>query len=683
MCYQSAIVHISDTEFGPNNRAKQKEIKKHYEKPYEQMMEDFMADVRTEIIDRYRITPQKIGLVISGDIADNGKDCEFRKAEKCINYVRRKIGIPKQQVAIVPGNHDVNWHDCSDAYQAELIKHNQDEKQIMEKIRSSPEKLAKFTSFLGRICRLKFRIQRPLLFKGFEKLGIALIGLDTTYPSLRTPKDNYGRIRVEQVQAAGSELRKWLKHKNQLIPIAIMHHSLLPNLENKKDKSYLRDSKKVRRWLKDAGFSIAMCGHEHTKESSSSISGHFKILITGSFGLCREKLEKGYKEDRRPETNKYQILLLNLDGESKLLYRRLNRSDTSYPLGKWEEDRSSGRSFDKVDLRQSDIPTYKQADLDLATIVDIGNPVESVSKEGRKRWIVALKINETTPILSRIKSVRYKIEPGGDEFKGDPCCHFLAALLLDQLVGWSVSARITFKNDTEIPVNINIPSVYSPSDYVLSAHYSTGTRSPSRMITEAFTVPTKRRKHPVERSKVPTEKYKPEPVLDTAEYEHILKVIRSMSLVIERSPGSFASLDEESIRTHFLFQLNGHYEGDATGETFNASGKTDILIRVENRNIFIAECKFWRGPKGFSAAIDQLLSYLSWRDSKCALIVFNRTRNSSAIREKMHKIMESRPEYRKTVIHEPDGDSRYILLKKSDPGREIVITTLLFDIPSD
>ena len=95
-----------------------------------------------------------------------------------------------------------------------------------------------------------------------------------------------------------------------------------------------------------------------------------------------------------------------------------------------------------------------------------------------------------------------------------------------------------------------------------------------------------------------------------------------MALVIERSPASFASLDEEAIRTHFLLQLNGHYEGSATGETFNSSGKTDILIRVDNRNVFIAECKFWRGPKSFSEAIDQLLGYLSWRDSKGAFARF-------------------------------------------------------------
>jgi hypothetical protein len=153
-------------------------------------------------------------------------------------------------------------------------------------------------------------------------------------------------------------------------------------------------------------------------------------------------------------------------------------------------------------------------------------------------------------------------------------------------------------------------------------------------------------------------------------------------MVIERNPHAFASLDEEAIRTHFLLQLNGHYEGSATGETFNASGKTDILIRVEDRNIFIAECKFWRGPKGFSEAVDQLLGYLSWRDSKCALLIFNKTKDSSAVRSKMHEIMEARAEYRKTISHDPNGDSRYVLVKETDPGREITITTQLFDFPS-
>lgn len=196
-----------------------------------------------------------------------------------------------------------------------------------------------------------------------------------------------------------------------------------------------------------------------------------------------------------------------------------------------------------------------------------------------------------------------------------------------------------------------------------------------------FKVPLVQRERPVIPPPVAVGRYEPEPTIAEEEYRHILEIMRSGSLVIERNPSSFATLDEPAIRDHFLIQLNGHYKGTATGETFNANGKTDILIKEKDRNVFIAECKFWHGQKEFNDAIDQLLSYLSWRDSKCALVVFNRTRNTSGVREKMHETMQARLECKKVVSHVPDGDSRYIFVKKDDPGREIIITTQVYDIP--
>src|SRR2546422_154662 len=82
----------------------------------------------------------------------------------------------------------------------------------------------------------------------------------------------------------------------------------------------------------------------------------------------------------------------------------------------------------------------------------------------------------------------------------------------------------------------------------------------------------------------------PEPALDDAQYERILSLIRPMGRTIERDPSAFVDLDEEALRSVFLATLNSHFEGRATGETFNASGKTDILIREKDRNSFIAEC---------------------------------------------------------------------------------------------
>jgi hypothetical protein len=128
---------------------------------------------------------------------------------------------------------------------------------------------------------------------------------------------------------------------------------------------------------------------------------------------------------------------------------------------------------------------------------------------------------------------------------------------------------------------------------------------------ETYVAPEVRRKLAPKVPPVTAGTFKPEPIMEEAEYEHILGVMENMAHVLERSPKAFYNLDEEGLRTHFLVQLNGHYEGQATGETFNFQGKTDILVRSGDRNIFIAECKFWGGPTKLTDRIEQLLGYLS------------------------------------------------------------------------
>ena len=98
-----------------------------------------------------------------------------------------------------------------------------------------------------------------------------------------------------------------------------------------------------------------------------------------------------------------------------------------------------------------------------------------------------------------------------------------------------------------------------------------------------YAVPTTRRRPRVTSPSRRDKPFVPEPALKMAEYEHIISIIHGMVHVVERSPAAF-----KDMRNHFLVQLNGQYEGLATGETFNYSGKTDVLIRFENRSIFIA-----------------------------------------------------------------------------------------------
>ena len=178
-----------------------------------------------------------------------------------------------------------------------------------------------------------------------------------------------------------------------------------------------------------------------------------------------------------------------------------------------------------------------------------------------------------------------------------------------------------------------------------------------------------------------TQPFKPEPILELDEYEHILSVISNMVVVMERSPRAFKGMGEEDLRQHFLVQLNGQYEGQATGETFNYEGKTDVLIRVEGKNIFIAECKFWTGPAGLTDAIDQLLGYTSWRDTKTALLVFNRDTTMSTVLQRIPETIQKHPNYKSSLDYDSETGFRYVFGHRDDPDREFTLAVLTFDVP--
>lgn len=202
------------------------------------------------------------------------------------------------------------------------------------------------------------------------------------------------------------------------------------------------------------------------------------------------------------------------------------------------------------------------------------------------------------------------------------------------------------------------------------------------VAARTYAAPDVRRKIHPQLPPASTAPYKPEPVLDDAIYKDILATIENMTKVMERSPSAFAQMGEEDLRQHYLVQLNGRFEGAATGETFNHLGKTDILIRVQDRNIFIAECKFWKGEATFLLTINQILGYLSWRDTKAAIILFNRNKDFSTVLARVKEAVDKHPHKKRGPTDEGETRFRYTFGNPSDHSREIILTILAFDVPS-
>lgn len=163
-------------------------------------------------------------------------------------------------------------------------------------------------------------------------------------------------------------------------------------------------------------------------------------------------------------------------------------------------------------------------------------------------------------------------------------------------------------------------------------------------------------------------------------YNKALDCISNVGKTIERNPSSFGGMGEEALRDVFLAALNGMYPGQVTGETFNRNGKTDILLRVDNRNILIGECKFWGGKQKLKETLDQLLGYATWHDDQLALLFFSRNKNFTSVRD---QIPEGIGEHSSLIREEdhPTVDFFYIIRHPDDFDRELKLAVFAFDIP--
>lgn len=155
--------------------------------------------------------------------------------------------------------------------------------------------------------------------------------------------------------------------------------------------------------------------------------------------------------------------------------------------------------------------------------------------------------------------------------------------------------------------------------------------------------------------------------------------------MFERLPSTYAKKEEEHLRDHILLTLGAAVIGSATGETFNKRGKTDILVRnlVSGSNEFVGECKFWRGEVVYHRAIDQLLSYLSWRDNKAAVILFVPNKGFSNV---LQSIRDSTPRHRQFLRLESEADDswfNYIFNMSGEPNREIQLAVMAYHMPND
>jgi len=198
-----------------------------------------------------------------------------------------------------------------------------------------------------------------------------------------------------------------------------------------------------------------------------------------------------------------------------------------------------------------------------------------------------------------------------------------------------------------------------------------------------FSIPasTKRKKVAISKPLVQENGFTPEPCLDESIYLDILQMIHDVGKEFERLPSLYAGKEEEHLRDHFLMMLEPNFEGSATGETFNKNGKTDILLRHEGNNVFIGECKFWRGQKSFLNTITQLLGYLTWRDSKASVIMFVPNQDFSSVINIAKTCINKHSNFLKFTTEKDETWFNYEFHLNGDRNRIVKIAVMLYHTP--
>lgn len=259
------IVHLSDIHLSEENKDD---------------LENYFMGSLVNDLEKFHREKQIDLIIISGDLIDQGgkglskKDPYQIFVSKFIDPISTALGIHKNRILFVPGNHDVD--NAQVKRKDELLLGSPDETNVQsirelynkQKTRFEDEtvRLKKYKSF-----ERKFHLENERYkYSNFEslfihevadlKVGIALLN-DSWRCSIKgSPNGLF--LGIDQLFNAS----KYFDSENTNINIAVFHHPLQSFNDDEKDE--------IENILKSKSFTVVICGHNHKYSTESRISNY-------------------------------------------------------------------------------------------------------------------------------------------------------------------------------------------------------------------------------------------------------------------------------------------------------------------------------------------------------------------------------------------------------------------------
>lgn len=308
--YTLNILHLSDIHCGNNFIFSTKDIKEYTRRSPEIYLADKLAN------DVIKESSNKIDkIIISGDLTDSGTKSQFKMAGSFIDRLIEQLvkggmdHLIRDDVVIVPGNHDINFADNKIAYKNNVVK-------IPAYL--CPEKLQNFSDFYQSFyyetgINWAYNVRRGFQLFRYPKNQMVIIALNSCSKISFNRKKAGGHISNDEIDAITNQLKEF---DNFAIRLAVFHHNPFddPEFGNLRQEDCLVTRKVNQGKFLNCGLGAIFHGHRHSYTLKSLINKHGstlgKIACIGTTSLGSSyNLRAGDKSG-------YQLVNISISGNT-------------------------------------------------------------------------------------------------------------------------------------------------------------------------------------------------------------------------------------------------------------------------------------------------------------------------------------------------------------------------------
>jgi 3',5'-cyclic AMP phosphodiesterase CpdA len=262
------IVHLSDVHFaGRQELGTEGARHRFYDGPDSQAL---LRELQDELVSgqaKVELPRERLHIVVSGDLAWMGTEEEFVQAGELLEGLTEMLGVSKDRVHLVPGNHDVNWS----LGEAERSRRLDNYIRLLVNFYGD-DLVARRYPFIDWPIKINDPAPEPHHLVGVaidEENGALICGLNSCV--LEDEQHNFGYVGHNQVRVLKRHLTE-LELPDGLVRVAVMHHHLHPFPEYVRareradvwmDVSVVRDAGVLERELEQLGFDVVLHGHKH------------------------------------------------------------------------------------------------------------------------------------------------------------------------------------------------------------------------------------------------------------------------------------------------------------------------------------------------------------------------------------------------------------------------------------